>query len=215
MRVKICGLTRVEDAKAAQDLGAWALGFIFYPKSKRFIDAATVKNIIASLPATAQPIGVFVNQTGEAILIAQDAGLKGIQLHGDETPDDLRRVRAAFSGTIIKALRPKNEADLQVIADYKGLADYILLDAAVGNEYGGTGHTGDWSLAQKARSFGIPVIVAGGLGPDNITAAYAQTTPHALDLSSGVEASPGIKDHAKLQALFATIKGSPHAAQNA
>ncbi len=214
MRVKICGLTRAEDAKAAQDLGAWALGFIFYPKSKRFITADAAKNIIASLP-DAQPIGVFVNQTDEALLIAQDAGLKGIQLHGDETPDDLRRVRTAFSGTIVKALRPKTEADLQVIADYKGLADYILLDAAVGNEYGGTGHTGDWSLAQKAAAFGIPVIVAGGLGPDNIAAAHAQANPHALDLSSGVEAAPGIKDHAKLQALFANIKGSPHAAQNA
>ncbi|MBL8711685.1 MAG: phosphoribosylanthranilate isomerase [Alphaproteobacteria bacterium] len=211
MRVKICGLTRSEDAAAAQNLGAWALGFIFYPKSKRFISADAAKSIIATLPAS-RPIGVFVNQTGEAIGIAKDAGLKGIQLHGDETPDDLRRVRAAFSGTLIKALRPKSEADLQAIAGYKGLADYILLDAAVGNEYGGTGHTGDWSLAQKATAFGIPVIVAGGLDPDNIAAAYAQTKPYALDLSSGVEASPGIKDHAKLQALFANIKGSTHAA---
>lgn len=215
MRVKICGLTRAEDAKAAQAFGAWALGFIFYPKSKRFIVAATAKTIIATLPATAQPIGVFVNQTDEAISIAKDAGLKGIQLHGDETPDDIARVRTAFSGKIIKALRPKSETDLQAIAGYQGLADYILLDAAVGNEYGGTGHTGDWSLAQKAADFGIPVIVAGGLCPDNIAAAYAQTNPYALDLSSGVEASPGIKDHAKLQALFANIKGSTHAAQNA
>lgn len=211
MRVKICGLTRSEDAAAAQNLGAWALGFIFYPKSKRFISADAAKSIIATLPAS-RPIGVFVNQTGEAIGIAKDAGLKGIQLHGDETPDDLRRVRAAFSGTLIKALRPRSEANLQAIADYKGLVDYILLDAAVGNEYGGTGHTGDWTLAQKAAAFGIPVIVAGGLGPDNIAAAYAQTKPYALDLSSGVEASPGIKDHAKLQALFANIKGSTHAA---
>lgn len=212
MRVKICGLTRAEDAKAAHDLGAWALGFIFYPKSKRFIDASSAKNIIAALPATALPVGVFVNQTDEAISIAQDTGLKGIQLHGDETPDDLRRARAAFSGTIIKALRPKTEADLEAIAHYKGLADYILLDAAVGNEYGGTGHTGDWTLARNAAGFGVPVIVAGGLGPDNIAAAYTQTNPHALDLSSGVEAAPGIKDPAKLQALFANIKGSTHAA---
>lgn len=212
MRVKICGLTRAEDAKAAQDLGAWALGFIFYPKSKRFIDAAAAKIIIATLPSAARPIGVFVNQTDDAISIAKDAGLKGIQLHGDETPDDLRRVRAAFSGIIIKALRPKTEADLAVIEDYKGLADFILLDAAVGNEYGGTGHIGDWSLAKKATAFGIPVIVAGGLGHDNIAAAYAQTNPYALDLSSGVESTPGVKDHDKLKALFANIKGTTHAA---
>jgi phosphoribosylanthranilate isomerase len=211
MRVKICGLTRAEDAQAAHDLGAWALGFIFYPKSKRFITADAAKRIIAALPA-ARSVGVFVNQTDEAISIATQAGLKGIQLHGDETPDDLRRLRAAFTGIVIKALRPKNEAGLQAIADYKGLADYILLDAAIGNEYGGTGHTGDWSLAQKAAVFGIPVIVAGGLGPDNIAEARAQTNPYALDLSSGVEASPGIKDPAKLQALFANIKGTTHAA---
>lgn len=211
MRVKICGLTRAEDAQAAHDLGAWALGFIFYPKSKRFITADAARRIIAALPA-ARPVGVFVNQTDEAISIATQAGLKGIQLHGDETPDDLRRLRAAFTGIVIKALRPKTEADLQAIADYKGLADYILLDAAIGNEYGGTGHTGDWSLAQKAAVFGIPVIVAGGLGPDNIAEAHAQTNPYALDLSSGVEASPGIKAPAKLQALFANIKGTTHAA---
>lgn len=211
MRVKICGLTRAEDAQAAHDLGAWALGFIFYPKSKRFVTADAAKRIIAVLPA-ARSVGVFVNQTDEAISIATQAGLKGIQLHGDETPDDLRRLRAAFTGIVIKALRPKTEADLQAIADYKGLADYILLDAAIGNEYGGTGHTGDWSLAQKAALFGIPVIVAGGLGPDNIAEAHAQTNPYALDLSSGVEASPGIKDPAKLQALFANIKGTTHAA---
>ncbi len=211
MRVKICGLTRAEDAQAAHDLGAWALGFIFYPKSKRFITADAAKRIIAALPA-ARSVGVFVNQTDEAISIATQAGLKGIQLHGDETSDDLRRLRAAFTGIVIKALRPKTEAGLQAIADYKGLADYILLDAAIGNEYGGTGHTGDWSLAQKAAVFGIPVIVAGGLGPDNIAEAHAQTNPYALDLSSGVEASPGIKDPAKLQALFANIKGTTHAA---
>lgn len=211
MRVKICGLTRTEDAKAAQDLGAWALGFIFYPKSKRFITAEAAKSIIASLP-DAQTVGVFVNQTDEAIAVAQDAGLKGVQLHGDEVPEDLHRLRAAFSGKIIKALRPKSEADLHAIEHYKGLADYILLDAAVGQEYGGTGHKGDWSLAQEAARYRIPVIVAGGLGPDNISAAYAQTNPYALDLSSGVEASPGIKDHDKLKALFANIRGTTHAA---
>ena len=214
MRVKICGLTRAEDAKAAQELGAWALGFIFYPKSKRFITAEAAKDIIATLPE-AQPIGVFVNQTQEAIEIASDTGLKGLQLHGDETPDELRHARGSFDGLLIKALRPKDDIDLGQIGAYKGLVDYILLDAAIGQEYGGTGHTGDWSLAEKATSFGIPVILAGGLGPDNIIAAHAQTNSYALDLSSGVEASPGVKDHAKLQALFATIKGAAHAAQNA
>lgn len=214
MRVKICGLTRAEDAKVAQELGAWALGFIFYPKSKRFITAEAAKDIIAALPS-AQPIGVFVNQTQEAINIAAYTGLKGLQLHGDESPDELRHARGSFDGLLIKALRPKDDIDLGQIAAYKGIVDYILLDAAVGQEYGGTGHTGDWPLAEKAAGFGVPIILAGGLHADNILSAHHQTNPYAADLSSGVEASPGVKDHAKLQALFATIKGAAHAAQNA
>lgn len=206
MRVKICGLTRAEDARMAQELGAWALGFIFYPRSKRLITPAAAKPVIAALPSTAQPIGVFVNQTLEAVAAGNELGLKGLQLHGDETPEECRRVRDNFGGLLIKALRPEKDSDLDAIAAYKGIADYILLDAAVAGQYGGTGHTADWSLVEKAKSYGIPVILAGGIGPENITDAM-KAKPFACDLAGGVEASPGIKDPQKLQALFGALKG--------
>lgn len=208
MRVKICGLTRAEDAQLADQLGAWALGFIFYPKSKRYITADAAAKVIGALPSSAQPIGVFVNQTQEALGVAKSSGLKGLQLHGNETPEECKEARAAFKGLLIKALRPEKEEDLLVIPAYKGIVDYILLDSAVGGQYGGTGHTGDWNVAKKAASYGIPVILAGGIGPHNIGAALAEVKPYAADLSSGVEQSPGIKDHSKLHALFGAIKGA-------
>lgn len=206
MRVKICGLTRAEDALLAQELGAWALGFIFYPKSKRHITAQQAKPLIGTL--TTQAIGVFVNQTDEALAIARDIPLKGLQLHGDETPQDCERARGAFSGLLIKALRPQNEEELAAIADYRGVVDYILLDAAHGGQYGGTGQAGDWGLAAKAAAFGVPVILAGGLDAANIRAAAERATPYAADLASGVEESPGVKDPEKLRALFGAIEGA-------
>jgi phosphoribosylanthranilate isomerase len=206
MRVKICGLTRLEDAQMAQDLGAWALGFIFYPRSKRYITPANAKPLITALPAAAQTIGVFVNQTLEAVATGNELALKGLQLHGDETPEECRRARDNFGGLLIKALRPESEDDLQIIADYKDITDYILLDAAVAGQYGGTGQTGDWSLVDKAKAYGIPVILAGGIGPDNIQSAMA-AKPFACDLAGGVEASPGVKDPEKLKALFGALKG--------
>lgn len=205
MRVKICGLTRKEDALLAQELGAWALGFIFTPKSKRHITPKNAAPIVAALQAPA--IGVFVNQTYEAIEIAGKIQLNGIQFHGDETPEECQKARDGFSGILIKALRPQNESDLAAIETYKGIADYVLLDAATVGQYGGTGNTGDWNIAAKAASFGIPVILAGGLDAQNINAACAQVRPYAADLASGVEASPGVKDPEKLKALFGALKG--------
>jgi phosphoribosylanthranilate isomerase len=207
MRVKICGLTRAEDAALAQELGAWALGFVFYPQSKRHIDAGQAARIIQSLPKPALTVGVFVNQTDEALAIARRIPLGGVQLHGDETPEDCKKVKQNFSGLIIKAFRPETENDLAAIPAYKGIVDYILLDAAVAGEFGGTGKTTDWAIAAKAATFGIPLILAGGLTAENILAADRQVKPFALDLSSGVEASPGIKDSEKLKGLFKVIQG--------
>ena len=201
-RVKICGLTRLQDAALAQDLGAWALGFIFYPKSKRFISADDAAIIIPQLKT--QCFGVFVNQTDEALTLAEKIPLKGLQLHGDETPEECRKARAGFSGTLIKALRPKTSDDLKAIAGFKGTVDYILLDAPAEGHYGGSGQCGDWALVKDAKTYGIPVILAGGLTPENISAA-AKAGADALDLSSGVEAAPGIKDPDKLKALFKGI----------
>lgn len=203
MRVKICGLTRDEDAKAAQALGAWALGFIFYPKSKRYIPPDAAEKIVSGLKT--QSVGVFVNQTDAVTGIAKLVGLRGIQLHGDETPDDCARVLDKFTGILIKAFRPESESDIARIAEYKGVIHYALLDSAAGGQYGGTGHTFDWSLATKASAIGIPLILAGGLNEENIIAAVNEVKPFAADLSSGVESAPGIKDKSKLDALFGNL----------
>ena len=202
MRIKICGLTRAEDAQYAHDLGAWALGFIFYPLSKRHITAAAAEKIIAQLPRDALTVGVFVNQVDEAIETAKRISLKAVQLHGDETREDCAHIRHDFSGRIIKALRPKDAGDLRQIEEYKGVVDYILIDAAVAGSYGGSGVVADWTLAVKAQDYGLPVILAGGIVPENIRDAAVQVQPHAIDLSSGVESAPGIKDKKKMDKLF-------------
>lgn len=198
MRIKICGLTRAEDAQLAHELGAWALGFIFAPMSKRHVEAARVHDIIVDLP-TALTVGVFVNQTDEAISTAQELSLGAVQLHGAETPEDCRRVKKEFPGLVIKAFQDRNIAQ---IANYIGAIDYALIDTAAHGQFGGTGQTADWVLAARATGFNVPVILAGGLNPANIRDAAAAVSPYALDLSSGVEAAPGIKDHDKLKALF-------------
>jgi phosphoribosylanthranilate isomerase len=203
MRVKICGLTREEDARQAEELGAWALGFIFYPKSPRYITPEAAQKIIANRKAPA--IGVFVNQMFAAPSIALQTGLKGIQLHGDETPEDCDRLRDNFGGIVIKAFRLMSERDVDTIGAYVNHADYALLDSGAGGQYGGTGQTFDWSLAKKAARAGMPILLAGGLNAENITAAIAEVNPFAADLSSGVESAPGIKDPAKLDALFQAL----------
>jgi phosphoribosylanthranilate isomerase len=209
MRIKICGLTRKEDAELAQKLGAWALGFVFYPKSPRHLTSAKAAGIIKHLAAPA--VGVFVNQMPDVLNIAGEAGLKGIQLHGDDTPEECLSIKKYFGGFIIKAFRPATEKDIEAIGAYQGAVDYILIDAATGAQYGGTGKTSNWALAAKAAKFGIPLILAGGLSVNNIVEAAKQAGPFALDLSSGAESAPGIKDAAKLNALFKISKGENHA----
>ncbi len=198
MRVKICGLIRLEDARFAHELGAWALGFIFAPMSKRHVEVAQVRDIVAELPA-ALTVGVFVNQIDEAIATAQELDLRAVQLHGAETPEDCARVKREFSGLVIKAFP---DSAIDTIADYIGHIDYALIDTTAHGQFGGTGQTANWLQAARATGFNVPVILAGGLNPSNIRDAAAAVSPFALDLSSGVEASPGIKDHDKLKALF-------------
>lgn len=200
MRIKICGLTREEDAALAEELGAWALGFILYPESKRFIAPKAAQKIIARRNAPC--VGVFVNQTDEALTLAQDIPFAGLQLHGDETPDDCARVKDSFDGFVVKALRPETAVDLGQIAFYKGAVDYILVDAAVKGAWGGSGVTADWSLAASAAKMGVPLILAGGLEAGNIAAAAARVDFFAADLASGVEAAAGVKDAGKMRALF-------------
>jgi len=208
MRIKICGLTRKEDAELAQKLGAWALGFVFYSRSKRYITPEKAADIIQHL--TTPSIGVFVNQTDDILNITKATGLKSVQLHGNETPEECISIKKSFSGFVIKAFRPKTENDIKAICAYKGTVDYILIDAAVDSQYGGTGKIADWTLAAKAEKIGIPMILAGGITTDNIIESMQRLTPFAIDLSSGVESVPGIKDALKLNTLFKISKGEIH-----
>lgn len=210
-RVKICGITRPEDARLAIDLGAWALGLMFYPGSSRAltIDAAKVlvDAVRASHPTTkAHWVGVFVNQpTDEVQGIADAIGLDYAQLHGDETLEDI----AALTVPVIKAVRTKPselepELEQAQLAPYRSRCPLMLVDSYSKDAYGGTGKVADW---QRARAFCAegPTLLAGGITPANAAQALAEVQPFGLDLSSGVEHEPGIKDHDKLRQLFGAI----------
>ncbi len=200
MKVKICGLTRKEDALEAARLGAWAVGFIFYPKSPRFIEPVRVREITAALPSDVLKVGVFVNETPEAMRRAADiAGITVYQLHGDEAP-------AAHDRAWIKAFRLKRASDLDELPRHAGALGFLL--DAPGDGYGGTGRKSDWALAREARRLGTPIILSGGLNAENVVDAIAEVDPFALDLSSGVESAPGIKDHVKLAELFRRVHGN-------
>jgi phosphoribosylanthranilate isomerase len=201
MQVKICGITASRDARAAVDAGAAALGFIFYPPSPRFITSDEAKKIIAVLPESVVRVGVFVNEKIETVKkIWADLALDMIQLHGDESPDYCRQFQAAG---VIKALHLKSRRDVENAAVYDAAA--ILADSRRGTLYGGTGEKSDWELARNLKSR-KPLILSGGLGPENIEDALTAVAPDALDINSGVESAPGKKDHEKLRRVFDIIR---------
>lgn len=202
MRIKICGITRKEDAMLAAELGAWAVGFIFVENTPRYISPEIASEIICKLPENLNKIGVFANMSAEGIKNIEKTGITKIQLHGDETPEFCEKLKASSEKEIIKAFRIKNIQDLEIIKLYKEKISYILLDSFSENQLGGTGKSFDLEIAKKAKNFGIPVILAGGLNPDNIKQAYETVKPYALDVSSGVESVKGIKDSEKLRKLF-------------
>ncbi len=201
MKVKICGITSLEDALAAVEAGADMLGFNFYPPSPRCISPETCAEIVRALPPSGVvKVGVFVNAEPETIRrVMQIGGLDLAQLSGDEPPE----VLAALSGRAFKALRPKDGAALR-----SGLERYTahdgapawLVDAYRPGEYGGTGHAADWGLAADLAAR-VPILLAGGLRPENVAEAVAQVRPWGVDVASGVETEPGKKDHAGM-ALF-------------
>ena len=204
VKVKICGVTNLKDAELALDLGAWALGFNFYPKSPRYITFPQAHDIISRLKTKAQMVGLFVN-TPAAIVKTQTLALKltMVQFHGNETPEYCSQ----FSSTnMIKAFRPESENDLAIIKSYFPL-EYILIDSAGHGVLGGSGQTGDWSLAKKAKAFGS-VVLAGGLTPQNVLQACIETEPFAVDVTSGVELKKGIKDTLKMKQFFEMVKQS-------
>ncbi len=204
MRVKICGLTRLADAQLAVELGAWALGFVFYAASPRFISVEQAAQIIGALPTEVLSVGVFVNTSpAEVNAIATEVGLSYVQLHGDETPADC----AEIDLPVIKALRLRQAADLKVASIYAD-CQALLVDAAVPGQWGGSGQVANWELArQLVQQNGLAnprqaVLLAGGLGSDNLELAFSQVQPWGMDLSSGVEVAPGIKDSQRLQQVF-------------
>ena len=201
-RVKVCGITDLADAQAVVAAGADALGFVFYEKSPRCVTAEKVAEIVAALPPFVTTVGLFVNAGQDVISSTMmTAGLDVAQLHGDETPADCRLA----PWRTIKALRVKNADSLHRAADYPVSA--LLLDAWSGDAYGGTGKQFDWQLVQQLNSQ-CPVILAGGLNPDNVAAAIATAKPYAVDVSSGVELSPGRKDIEKVNKFIQQVRNA-------
>jgi phosphoribosylanthranilate isomerase len=210
LRVKICGITRLEDAQLAAELGAWAIGFILWEPSKRSVDPALAAGIARQMRRRLELVGVFVNATLDEIAgLTEALGLTHVQLHGDEGPSFCTAVAQRTGVKVIKAARIATAADLRDLDRFH--TDYHLLDTAAKGHYGGTGETWEWSLLKQRRNR-TPYLVAGGLSPDNVAEAIA-AAPRAwgIDVSSGVEASPGVKDHDKLRALFAAVGDGAHA----
>ena len=189
-RVKICGLTRLEDALAAARLGADALGFNFWPGSRRYLAPAAAREIIRALPPLVTTVGVFVDPTrDEAMAAAAVSGVQVLQLHGDEPPEACARLPLP----VLKAIRVRGPESLALLERYAGAVSGFLLDADSAG-YGGSGLTFDWALAARAAAR-APVLLAGGLGPGNVAEAVRAVRPWGVDVASGVEAAPGVKDH--------------------
>jgi phosphoribosylanthranilate isomerase len=206
VRIKICGLTNLDDARAAVDAGADALGFIFFPGSPRYITPAAAAHIIAQLPPFVSTVGVFVDEPAVSLQETANAvGINAIQLHGNESPDYCDSIpRDRFR--VIKAFRVKDQSSLASLKDFR--ASTFLLDSYVPGQLGGTGAKFNWDLAIQASRFGTPIILAGGLVPENIRDAVAKVTPYGVDVSSGVESAPGKKDHNKVRAFIAAARSA-------
>ena len=202
-RVKICGITNLEDALVSVEAGAFALGFNFYPRSSRYIDPQSARAIIAQLPTSVLNVGVFVNEaTPDSVArLADAAGVSAIQLHGDESPDYCLALKDRY---VIKAIRIDSGFSPDRGLKYETQA--ILLDAFSGEAYGGTGQTIDWSLALRTRDLVPRLFLAGGLSPENVVEAIAKVGPYAVDACSCLESSPGRKDAARVRAFVSAAQ---------
>jgi phosphoribosylanthranilate isomerase len=203
IKVKICGITNLDDAIASVNFGADALGFVFFQGSPRCIsiDKATV--IIKKLPPFLTTVGVFVNESPEQIeKIISITGIDVVQLHGDETPENCH-----ISRHVIKAIRVKSLESLEPLIHYKDIISTFLLDTFTPDIAGGTGQIFNWDIAVEAKQFGR-IILAGGLTPDNIIEAIRRVQPYAVDVSSGVESKKGEKDHEKMRLFIEKAKSA-------
>ena len=201
VRVKVCGITNLEDALYAYKYGADALGFIFYKKSPRYVDKDMVREIIKALPPFILTVGVFVNESEEVIKkTVEYTGIDIIQLHGDESPDFCRR----FKQRVIKAFRISSDKDINIISEYEVYG--VLLDSYSEGGFGGSGKSFDWGIASKLKNR-KNLIISGGLNSDNVAEAIRLFRPCGVDVSSGVELYPGKKDPAKLKDFISSAKG--------
>jgi phosphoribosylanthranilate isomerase len=209
-RIKFCGITSLSDARLAVEAGAWALGTILWPGSERRCDPAEAGRIAAELRRQVEVAGVFVNQPlDEVIGLADGIGLSLVQLHGDEGPSYCAEVARRTGAKVIKAARISSGSDVQAMEAFH--TDFHLLDTHRAGRYGGTGETFDWELVRLRRT-SVPLILSGGLTPENVAAAIAAVHPFAVDVASGTEASPGVKDPEKLRAFAEAVHGAEVAA---
>lgn len=200
-RVKICGITRKDDAVLATELGAAAIGLVFWPMSPRAIAVSAAREIASALPPFVAAVGVFVNQPQDEVLeTARAARLTAVQLHGDEDAADY----AAAPLPVLKALPVAPGFSMSAVEDVPATIT-VLLDAHDPHRRGGTGRTIEWTVAAAAARI-RPIVLSGGLTPDNVQLAVRTVQPYAVDVSSGVESAPGVKDESKLRALFAALQ---------
>lgn len=201
VKVKICGITNVEDAQAAVAAGADLLGFVFYEKSPRHVTVAQAAAIARTISPWVVRVGLFVDAPTELVGEATSAcGLQLLQFHGEETSEYCRQ----FGAMSMKAFRVKDAETIQRLPEFP--TDAWLLDAFVPGQLGGTGHSFNWDLAVEAVKLGKPVFLAGGLTPENVAEAVRKVRPYGVDVSSGVESAPGKKDHAKVRAFIEAAK---------
>jgi len=203
IKVKICGLTNAEDARAAVHAGADLLGFVLWEKSPRHVTIETAREIARQLPPATRRVGVFVDATVEQVMFAlRICDFSALQFHGQESPSFCRQ----FSVMTIKAFRVRDAGSLEAMPGYD--TDAFLLDSQVEGRPGGTGETFDWPLAAAARKFNKPIFLAGGLTPQNVAAAVRAAQPFGVDVSSGVEAAPGKKDAQKMRDFVAAARAA-------
>jgi phosphoribosylanthranilate isomerase len=206
-KIKFCGITTVDDAERAAAAGAWAIGLIFWPRSPRRCNVDRAAEIAAAVKRRAEVVGVFVNATLDHVAQTADGvGLTMLQLHGDEGPVYCAEAARRTGCKVIKAVRVRSRADVQAVASFH--TDYHLFDSYTAGVPGGTGETFAWEIARKdgvRARHAVPVILSGGLKPDNVADAIAAVRPYAVDVASGVESSPGHKDPDKLAAFAAAV----------
>ena len=203
--VKICGINNLEDALVAVEAGADALGFNFYRRSPRYISPESARQIIERLPDSVLSVGVFVNEgePEQVAHMADAAGLKAVQLHGDEPPQYCRALRSRY---VIKAVRVDDDFKPESVKEYE--TDAILLDAFAGEARGGTGRMVDWSIARKVGKLVPQLFLAGGLSPENVSEAIAAVQPYGVDACSRLESAPGRKDQERVRNFIKAVRSA-------